>query len=208
MRRWRAKEATPVAEDRLAKQIEFIVQIDKLKGIMRQNVVTGSRRPESDAEHSWHLAMMAVLLAEYAAEPGLDVARVVKMALVHDLVEIDAGDTFCYDEAGNIGKEEREQQAAARLFALLPADQAAAMMALWQEFEAMETPEASFANCLDRLQPLLLNYNTEGHTWKKPGVNRAKVLKRNQVSEANAPRLWQLACQMIEDSVKRGLLKP
>lgn len=197
-----------MTEDRLAKQIEFIVQIDKLKDIMRQNVVTGSRRRESDAEHSWHLAMMAVLLAEYAAEPGIDVSRVVKMALVHDLVEIDAGDTFCYDEQGNLDKEEREKQAAARLFALLPADQAAALMALWQEFEAMATAEARFANCLDRLQPLLLNYHSDGHTWKKPGVNRAKVLKRNQVSQENAPRLWRLACELIDDSVKQGLLKP
>jgi putative hydrolases of HD superfamily len=193
--------------DRLTKQIEFIVQIDKLKDIMRQNVVTGSRRNESDAEHSWHLAMMAVLLAEYADTPGIDVPKVVKMVLLHDLVEIDAGDTFCYDEEANLDKEDREQKAAARIFALLPPDQAAETMELWQEFEAVSTPEARFANCLDRLQPLLLNYHTDGHTWQKPGVNQTKVLKRNEILQKNAPRLWQLAREIIEDSVKRGLLK-
>ena len=149
--------------------------------------------------------MMAVLLAEYMDPPGVDVPKVVKMVLLHDLVEIDAGDTFCYDEEANLDKEDREQKAAARIFAMLPPDQAAETMELWQEFEAVSTPEACFANCLDRLQPLLLNYHTGGHTWQKPGVDQAKVLKRNEILQKNAPRLWQLAREIIEDSVKRGL---
>ena len=194
--------------DRLRRQIEFIVEIDKLKGIMRQNVVIGSHRNESDPEHSWHLAMMGVLLAEYAETPAIDVAKVVKMVLLHDLVEIDAGDTFCYDEQANLNKEERERAAAARIFAILPPDQASEMLGLWKEFEVMSTPEARFANCLDRLQPLLLNYHTEGHTWHNPGVDRAKVIKRNEVLQENAPQLWQLAKEIIEDSVKKGLLRP
>jgi len=193
--------------ERLLQQIQFIKEIDKLKRIFRQNVVIGTERNENDAEHSWHLAIMAILLSEYSADSEIDVFKVVKMAIIHDLVEIDAGDTFCYDEKGYEDKEEREQKAADRLFTILPIDQAQEILDLWREFEELNTAEARFAACLDRLQPLILNYNTNGHTWKKPGVTSGKVLKRNSLLEENAPELWEYAREIIEDSVRKGILK-
>ena len=193
---------------RLLKQIEFIVEIDKLKQIYRQNIITGANRNENDAEHSWHLAVMAVLLSEYSAHKDLDILKVIKMVLVHDLVEIDAGDTFCYDVKGHEDKAERELKAAERLFSILPEDQAREVWELWREFEELKTPEAIFAGCVDRFEPLLLNYNTDGHTWKKPGVTKDKVLKRNELLEKNAPELWEYVKQALEDSMKRGFLKP
>jgi len=195
-------------KQRLLKQIQFIVEIDKLKQIFRQNVVIGTTRNENDAEHSWHLAAMAILLSEYAADRNIDILKVLKMVLIHDLVEIDAGDTFCYDEKGYEDKEEREQKAAERLFNVLPADQAREIWELWREFEELNTSEACFAACLDRIQPLILNYNTDGHTWQKPGVTSEKVLKRNKLLEENAPQLWEYAKEIIEDSIKKGYLKP
>jgi len=194
--------------ERLMKQIEFIIEIDKMKQIFRQNVVIGTTRNENDAEHSWHLAIMAILLSEYSSEKNIDILKVVKMAIVHDLVEIDAGDTFCYDEKGYEDKAEREQKAAKRLFNILPADQAEEIWNLWREFEELNTPEARFAACLDRLQPLILNYNTNGHTWQKPGVTSEKVMKRNSLLEENAPELWEYAKEIIEDSIRKGYLKP
>ena len=192
---------------RLLQQIEFIVEVDKLKQILRQSVITGTLRNENDAEHSWHLALMAIVLSEYAESKDIDVLRVVKMVLIHDLVEIDAGDTFCYDEKGNADKAEREQRAADRLFHMLPADQAQEIMSLWREFEEMTTPEARFAACLDRMEPLLLNYNTNGHTWKKPGVDSQKVYKRVGVLEKNAPQLYEFVKELIESSIEKGYLK-
>lgn len=193
--------------EKLMKQIQFITEIDKLKQIFRQNVVIDTTRNENDAEHSWHLAIMAILLSEYSEEKNIDVLKVVKMVIIHDLVEIDAGDTFCYDEKGYEDKEEREQQAANRLFNVLPSDQAKEIFDLWREFEALSTPEARFAACMDRLQPLILNYNTNGHTWKKPGVTSEKVLKRNRLLEENAPGLWEYAKEIIEDSIRKGYLQ-
>jgi len=194
--------------ERLMKQIQFIVEIDKMKKIFRQNVVIGTTRNENDAEHSWHLAIMAILLSEYSIEKNIDILKVVKMAIVHDLVEIDAGDTFCYDEKGYEDKSEREQKAAKRLFNILPDDQAHEIWNLWREFEELNTPEARFAACLDRMQPLILNYNTNGHTWQKPGVTSEKVLKRNSLLEENAPELWEYAKEIIEASIREGYLKP
>jgi len=193
--------------ERLKKQIEFIVEIDKLKLIMRQNRLIGTDRNENDAEHSWHLAIMAILLAEYAETKDIDVLKVVKMVIIHDLVEIDAGDTFCYDEKGYEDKECRENKAAERIFNILPQDQAQEIWELWREFEEMNTPEARFAACLDRLEPLLLNYHTSGHTWKKPGVTSDKVLKRAEVMKQGAPQLWEYANELIENSIKKGILK-
>ena len=193
--------------ERLSKQMEFIVQIDQLKQILRQNVVIGTSRQENDAEHSWHLAVMAIMLSEYVEAKEMDVLKVIKMVLIHDLVEIDAGDTFCYDEQANLDKEERENKAAEKLFSILPLDQAQDIWQLWREFEEVSSPEACFAACLDRLQPLLLNYHTNGHTWQKPGVTSEKVLKRNAILEKNVPELWQYAKSIIEDSVKKGLLQ-
>lgn len=193
--------------ERLMKQIEFIVEIDKLKQIFRQNVVIGTKRNENDAEHSWHLAIMAILLHEYSEDKNIDVLKVTKMALVHDLVEIDAGDTFCYDEKGYEDKAEREQKAAERLFNVLEPDQAKEIWELWREFEELITPEARFAACLDRFQPLILNYNTNGHTWQKPGVTSEKVLKRNSLLKENTPELWEYAIEIIEASISKGYLK-
>lgn len=192
--------------ERLLKQIEFIVEIDKAKQVYRQNAVIGTSRNENDAEHSWHMAVMAMLLCEYAKE-DIDLMRVIKMVLIHDLVEIDAGDTFCYDEKGNEDKHEREVKAANRLFKILPQDQENEILELWNEFEEKKTPEAKFAACLDRIQPLILNYNTHGHTWQKPGVTSEKVLKRNELLKENMPELWEYANEIIEDSIQKGFLK-
>ena len=193
--------------DRLARQMEFILEIDKLKQVLRQTSLADGSRRENDAEHSWHLAVMAVLLAEYAAEPQLDLARVVKMLLVHDVVEIDAGDTYHYDEAGNRDKAEREQAAADRLFALLPADQEAELRGLWEEFEARQTPEARYAAALDRFQPNLLNYRTQGRLWREHGVTSAQVIARNCHMAEGAPALWQYAESLIHDAVAKGYLE-
>lgn len=194
--------------ERLMKQIQFITEIDKLKQIFRQNVVIGTTRNENDAEHSWHMAAMAIILSEYSAEKKLDMLKVLKLILIHDLVEIDAGDTFCYDEKGYEDKEEREKKAANRLFSVLPEDQSKEIYELWREFEELQTPEAKFAACLDRIQPLILNYNTNGHTWQKPGVTSEKVIKRNSMLEQNAPELWALAKEIIDSSIEKGILKP
>ena len=193
--------------ERLIKQIEFIVEIDKMKQIFRQNVIIGSSRNENDAEHSWHLAVMAMLLTEYAVDNSVDILKVIKMVLIHDLVEIYAGDTFCYDEKANEDKLERENLAAEKLFNILPSDQAKEIFNLWNEYDEVKTLEACFAACLDRLQPLILNINTNGHTWKKPGVTSKKVLKRNALLEENAPDLWEYAKAAIDESIKRGYLK-
>jgi putative hydrolase of HD superfamily len=193
--------------ERLAKQLDFIVEVDKLKKVYRQNVVIGTQRQENDAEHSWHLALMALLLSEYARDKDLDLFRVVKMVLIHDLVEIDAGDTFCYDEAAHEDKEERELAAAERIFNLLPEDQAQEMWELWREFEEGKTPEARFANSLDRFQPLLLNHHTRAHTWTKPGVTREKVLQRNGLIAENAPALWEYAQKVIDQAWEEGYLR-
>jgi putative hydrolase of HD superfamily len=195
-----------MSSPRLDSQLAFILEIDKLKRILRQTPVTGAeRRPENDAEHSWHLAMMAGLLAEYSPAP-VDVARVVRMVLIHDLVEIDAGDTFAYDTAAYADKEARELKAAERIFGLLPADQAAEVRALWDEFEQAETAESRFANALDRLQPLLLNSQTGGGSWATHRVTRTQVLKRMEPVRHGAPALWPVVIAIIEDGFGRGRL--
>src|SRR5204863_6389117 len=155
-----------MVDTRLTQQIAFVMEIDKLKTILRQTSLMDNSRRENSAEHSWHLAVMALTLGDYA-EPGTDLTHVVKMVLVHDIVEIDAGDTFAYDAQGYTDKNEREERAAARIFGLLPKDQCDELLALWHEFEAIDTPEARFANALDRLEPLLGNYATGGGSWKK-----------------------------------------
>ena len=192
--------------DRLARQIEFILEIDKLKQILRQTSLADGSRRENDAEHSWHLAVMAVLLAEYAAGPQIDLARVIRMLLVHDLVEIDAGDTFHYDEAGNQDKPQREQAAADRLFGLLPADQGAELRGLWEEFEARRTPEARYAAALDRLQPNLLNLHTQGKLWREHGITSRQVIARNRHMAEGAPELWRYAESRIREAVAKGHL--
>ncbi|WP_186431403.1 HD family hydrolase [Clostridium sp. BSD9I1] len=192
--------------ERLSKQIQFILEIDKLKHIFRQNIVTGTTRNENDAEHSWHLAIMAMMLYEYSRVP-VDVLQVIKMVVIHDLVEIYAGDTYCYDKKGYEDKAEREERAAEKLFGMLPGDQSEEIWNLWREFEELKTSEAKFAACLDRVQPLILNYNTNGHTWRRPGVTSEMVLKRNELLKENAPEIWEYAKEIIEDSIKKGYLK-
>lgn len=194
--------------DRLAQQIEFIVEVDRLKQVFRQTLLMDASRRENDAEHSWHLALMAVLLAEYSADPSIDILRAVKMALVHDIVEIDCGDTFCYDNEANIGKLERETKSADRIFSILPPDLASDVRALWDEFEARQTPEAKFAASLDRLQPLLHNFRTEGAAWRRHGVIADQVIERNCHIAEGAPALWEFASGMIEDAVRKGYLAP
>lgn len=191
---------------RLTQQIQFVLEIDQLKRVLRQTLLTDGSRQENSAEHSWHIAIMAILLAEYAPVP-VDVLQVVKMLLVHDLVEIDAGDTFCYDAQGNADKAEREIRAADRLFGLLPPDQAREFRALWDEFEAQETPAAQFAASLDRLQPLLNNYRTQGHTWQLHGITHDRVLQRMQPVMTGAPGLWPLIQQLLEECVAVGYLQ-
>ena len=191
--------------ERLETQLGFAMEVEQLKQVFRQSLLLGDRRPENDAEHSWHICLMAILLIEHADE-DIDLLKVLKMLLIHDLVEIDAGDTFAYDEQANLDKEEREQRAADRLFNLLPEDQAVAYRALWDEFEDRQSAEARYAAALDRLQPLLLNYHTQGATWQKHGVVKAQVIERNKHIEEGAPALWEFASQLIDDAVERGIL--
>ena len=192
---------------RLEKQIQFIIEIDKLKNVMRQTYLTDNSRKENDAEHSWHLSVMAILLAEYAETDQIDILRVIKMLLIHDLVEIDAGDTFCYDEAGNSNKLEREIKAADRIFNLLPVDQAQYIRELWDEFEARKSPESKYAAALDRLQPLLHNSRTMGGTWREHHIKRSQVIQRNSPIGDSAPALWEYASKLINRAVEKGHLQ-
>lgn len=192
---------------RLQQQMAFILEIDRLKTVLRQTLLTDGSRRENSAEHSWHLALMAIALAEYAPA-GTDLVRAMQQLLIHDLVEIDAGDTFCYDAAGNENKAEREMAAAERIFELLPSDQAQTLRSLWDEFEAGETPTAQFAAALDRIQPLLHNQQTAGGTRKQHDISRAQVMRRMQPVATGAPRLWPLVLQVVEDSVAAGYLRP
>jgi putative hydrolase of HD superfamily len=189
---------------RLTRQVEFLVEIDKLKHVFRQTWLMDRSRRENDAEHSWHLGILAILLSEYAADPTVDVLRVVKMILVHDLVEIDAGDTFAYDTVRAQDKYARECQAADRIFCLLPPDQAAEIRALWEEFEARETPEAKYAAALDRFQPILHNYFTQGKAWRQHGITAAQVLARNEHMAEGAPALWEYVQGLVRDAEAKG----
>ncbi len=165
--------------ERLKKQKEFLLEVDKMKQIYRQTHIRGGSRQENDAEHSWHLALMAFLLSEHANEE-VDVLKVMKMVLIHDLVEIDAGDTYAYDAAGNASKRQREEKAADRIFGILPEDQEKEIRNLWEEFEQYETPEAEFAHVLDNFQPLSLNDDNGGMDWKRHQVHKSQILKRNE----------------------------
>ena len=192
--------------DRLQSQIAFIIEIDKLKTILRQSVLASDPgRRENDAEHSWHLALAALLLAEHADQP-VDPLKVVSMALVHDLVEIDAGDTFIYDDKGRLDQEERERKAADRIFALLPPDQGTSLRALWDEFEAGCTADARFARAIDRLQPVLLNLATNGLRWRANGITADRVLERNRVIDDASHSLWTYVEAEIGRMVAEGHL--
>ncbi|MBN8216721.1 MAG: HD domain-containing protein [Spirochaetes bacterium] len=192
--------------ERLAKQIEFLVEIDKVKQVFRRTRLYDHTRYENDAEHGWHMAVMALVLCEHANEPGLDLARVVKMALLHDLVEIDAGDTFLYDP-DQAAKAVKEAAAAKRIFGLLPPDQRDAFHLLWEEFEKKETPEARFAGALDRLGPVMQNARDAGHAWKKHGVRSGDVLRVNQQIEKGSRAIWEYAESIIQEAVREGHLE-
>ena len=193
---------------RLERQIAFLVEADKLKRVLRRTTISAKLRRENSAEHSWHITLMALVLAEHAAAPGLDLLKVLKMLILHDLVEIDAGDTFVYDEAARRGQKEREERAAERIFGLLPAADGARLRAVWDEFEAHGSPEAKFARALDRLQPLLLNYVNDGIGWQRHGVRADQVRHLNRTIADGAPELWRYASELIEDAVRRGYLDP
>ncbi|MEC4803771.1 MAG: HD domain-containing protein [Jaaginema sp. PMC 1079.18] len=193
-------------DNRIAQQINFILEIDKLKNILRQNKIADNSRPENTAEHSWHIAMMAIILAEYAL-PETDLLRAIQMLLIHDIVEIDAGDVFCYDTLALQGKSERERQAASRLFGLLPDDQGKFLLQLWLEFEETATPTAKYAAALDRLQPLFLNQKTYGGTWVKHDIKRSQVMQRVAAVQEGIPPLWSVVREIIETCVEAGYLK-
>ncbi|MBR6716801.1 MAG: HD domain-containing protein [Oscillospiraceae bacterium] len=193
-------------KQRFTEQIRFLVEMDKMKNIYRQTRVLHEDRAENDAEHAWHLAMLALVLSEYANEP-VDLKKVLATVLIHDVVEIDAGDTYAYDEAGNATKAEREQKAADRLFGMLPDDQAKEMRQLWDEFEAFSTPEARFANALDRVQPLMLNFCKHGESWKIHGTKREQVENRNRVVRDGSEVLGDFVAELIRRAAAEGLLK-
>ena len=189
---------------RLEQQISFIVEIDKVKNIFRQTFLADGNRKENDAEHSWHIAIMALLLKEYAEEE-VDILKVMTMVLIHDLVEIDAGDTYAYDEEAKKTQKDRELKAADRIFSMLPEDQQGKFRALWDEFEAAETKEAKFARTMDNLQPLMLNHATEGRSWLEKGVRLSQILKRNERTPKGSKELWAYAYEnMLKPNVEKG----
>lgn len=193
--------------ERLNSQLTFTGEIDRMTSVLRRTLLIDKSRRENDAEHSWHIAVMAMLFSEYAKEKP-DIGRVVQMCVVHDLVEIYAGDTFAYDVTGNQDKEEREQKAADKLFALLPPDQGEMIRSLWEEFDAMETADAKYAACMDRLQPFFHNTLTDGHTWVEGGTNRAQVEQRTAVIKEVMPEVYKWIEASIDRAIESGWLKP
>ena len=192
---------------RLEKQFDFCREIDKEKFLGRQTYLSDGKRKENDAEHAWHMAIMAILLNEYANEE-IDVLKTVTMLLIHDLVEIDAGDTYAYDEEGKKTKKEREERAAERIYGLLPQDQQEKLRRLWEEFEAWETPEAKFAHAMDNIQPIMLNAATDGRSWEEHGVHLSQILGRNQHTAEGSAVLWDYARQnFVQPSVESGKIK-
>lgn len=189
----------------LERQVEFLLEADKMKNILRQTLKLTDYSRENDAEHSWHFALMAFVLSEYASEE-VDINRVIKMALVHDLVEIYAGDTYAYDTENNKSKAEREKASADRLFSMLPAEQGRQIRNLWEEFDAGQTPDACFAAAIDRLQPMLNNYYTCGRSWKNHNVESGMVYKRMEPIRRASEELWQFAASLIDDAVNKGWL--
>lgn len=189
--------------ERLQKQMKFILEVDKVKEIFRQTYLSDGSRKENDAEHSWHLALMAVLLKEYANEE-VNLLKVIPMVLIHDLVEIDAGDTYAYDQAGLATQRERETKAADRIFGLLPSDQAKVFRALWEEFEAYETAEAKFAHALDNCQPLFLNDASGGKSWREHGVHKSQIYKRNEHTAEGSVEIWEYMKTLVDKHIQLG----
>lgn len=195
-----------VMTDRLQQQLDFILEIDKEKNILRQTHLTGHGKSEDDAEHAWHMAIMAYLLQEYSNEP-VDISRVMIMCLIHDVVEIDAGDTYAYDEAAKKTQKAREEKAKERIYGLLPDDQAEELAAIFEEFEAQETPEARFARAMDNLQPLLLNNSNDGGDWKRHGVSAEQVYGRQRGTKPGSETLYALSDAIIKQNKQKGNLK-
>ena len=193
-------------KERFEKQLAFILEVDKEKNILRQSHLSGYVRQENDAEHSWHIAMMIYLLKEYANEE-FDVAKAMMMALIHDVVEIDAGDTYAYDTKALETQKEREKKAADRIFGLLPDDQKEHLMELFEEFEEGKSPEARFAHVMDNLQPILLNDSNNGEDWRLHEVNKRQALNRQKSSQLGSIEIWEFAKELIERNVKKGNIK-
>lgn len=196
-----------IKDEKLQKQIKFALVIDEMKNIFRRNLIIDGSRRENDAEHSWNLAMLAMLFEEYSTEK-VNIERVLKIALVHDLIEVYAGDTFAYDVKGNEDKLQREIESANKLFGILDPEQGAEIRALWDEFEAKETAESKYANAIDRIQPLINNYMTNGHTWKEGDVHAPQILKRMDIIRTTTPALWPIVEGIISTSIESGILKP
>ncbi|OUW16340.1 MAG: phosphohydrolase [Opitutales bacterium TMED158] len=194
------------ATERLRQQLQFIAEADKLKNIFRRSYISDGSRRENDAEHSWHLCLMALLLSEHANEANVDILKVLKMVIIHDIVEIDAGDTYIYDEAAKALQAARERQAAQRLFGMLPDTQEAEFHRLWNEFESEKSPEARFAKAIDRLHPMMLNYLAKGKTWNENGVNETQVRAVNRQIAEGSDALWEYADTLIRESVANGWL--
>ncbi len=193
-------------DERLKKQLDFALEIDKEKNVFRQTHLSGHGRNENDAEHAWHMAIMAYLLEEYSNEP-IDIAKTMIMCLIHDIVEIDAGDTYAYDEEGKKTQKEREEKAKKRLFSMLPDDQCDKMAALFEEFEASETAEARFARAMDNLQPLILNHSNGGGDWREHGVKAEQVRARQGRTKQGSERLYEITEQIIQENIDKGSLK-
>ena len=190
-------------KSRIDRQFDFIREIDKEKFITRQTFLSDAKRRENDAEHAWHMAIMTLLLSEYANEE-IDVLRVISMILIHDLVEIDAGDTYAYDAVGGATQHTREEAAAQRIYGLLPEDQGKWLYDLWEEFEAYETPEAKYAHMLDNSQPLFLNNATDGISWVEHGVKKSQIYTRNRRTGEGAPKIWEYMQELIDQHVEKG----
>ncbi len=194
-------------QERIEKQISFIREIDREKWIGRQTYLSDGKRKENDAEHAWHMAIMTILLSEYANE-RIDVLKTVTMLLIHDIVEIDAGDTYAYNEEAKKTQKDREQKAAERIYGLLPSDQGERLKALWEEFEACETPEARFARCMDNLQPMMLNAATDGKAWVEHQVELSQILGRNKNTHTGSEKLWEYARKnWIDPNVEKGRIR-
>ena len=192
-------------DERIKKQMDFSLEIDKVKNIFRQTHLSGHGRNENDAEHSWHMAVMAYVLREYSNEE-VDIAKVMLMCLIHDIVEIDAGDTYAYDEKNLLTQKEREDAAKERIFSILPAEQKEELIALFDEFEAYETPESKFAHVMDNLQPLMLNHSNGGSDWREHEVRAEQVYKRQSKSKLGSEKLFEITDKMIQENIKKGNL--
>lgn len=201
------RDFVPSTDNEINSLLNFTAEIDKMTHIERRTLLVDGSRRENDAEHSWHIATMALLFREFSPE-GADIERAVKMCVVHDLVEIYAGDTFAYDQSGNKTKEEREKESAKKLFSKLPEKIGEEINALWVEFDKMQTPTAKYAACMDRVQPILHNILTSGHSWKEHGVKKEQVLSRVEVVKETIPKLWDWISKNLDEAVEEGFLKP